>query len=225
MSSPPLPPGPVPPGLLALDSLLFVNLAGNNFSGRLAAVPPNAIVFNVSACNVSPCVCCRVELNSPKIALTPHLVQPALFHPSKAPLNVPRYPATPDLVHCGTMQPVAHRDPTTPHHARAPQRPPPTPPPQLEGTLPPLPENLWVTDLSANSFSGAVPPLARLPRLEAFLAGGNAFEGPLPELPPALAVLDASYNRLAGEGVETWGRIQAHREQNRRRRRTMQAGA
>ncbi|KIZ04191.1 hypothetical protein MNEG_3772, partial [Monoraphidium neglectum] len=111
--------GPVPPGLLALDSLLFVNLAGNNFSGRLAAVPPNAIVFNVSACN-------------------------------------------------------------------------------LEGTLPPLPENLWVTDLSANSFSGAVPPLARLPRLEAFLAGGNAFEGPLPELPPALAVLDASYNRLAG---------------------------
>lgn len=69
---------------------------------------------------------------------------------------------------------------------------------QLEGPLPPLPESLWVADLTANGFTGQLPPLNALPNLEAFLVGGNAFEGALPPLPPALAVLDASYNRLSG---------------------------
>lgn len=45
----PLPlPGPIPSGLLSLQSLLFVNLANNDHGGRLAGLPPNAMLFNVS---------------------------------------------------------------------------------------------------------------------------------------------------------------------------------
>ena len=44
--------GPLPPALLALSTLLYVNLAGNDHAGPLPALPPNARLFNVSGNSV-----------------------------------------------------------------------------------------------------------------------------------------------------------------------------
>jgi hypothetical protein len=45
--------GPIPVDLLGLSTLLFLNLANNGHTGRLPALPPNAVLVNVTHNRVS----------------------------------------------------------------------------------------------------------------------------------------------------------------------------
>lgn len=77
--------GPIPPGLLALSSLLFLNLAGNAHSGRLPALPPNAVLFNVTGNAVRRARVRRAHLfDAPRRAPSPLVCERA-----------PRTPPTP----------------------------------------------------------------------------------------------------------------------------------
>ncbi|KAI8473726.1 MAG: hypothetical protein J3K34DRAFT_409783 [Monoraphidium minutum] len=185
--------GSIPEGLLALPTLLFVNLANNKLGGRLAGFPPNAVAFNASANNLEgglpplPESLWVVDLTAnnlsgplPPLAALPRL-EGLLLGGNALEGSLP--PLPPALA----MLDASYN--------------------RLSGPLPALPPPLSVLDLSSNlGLSGDIGGL-NVSGLAELRLGNNSFTGGVPASATqskTLTMLSLRANKLGGAIPGDW---------------------